>query len=191
MRWIWRAFAAALLLGAPAVWLPIATPVAASLEAAGSARRAPVADENDNNDNEDRSICFSDNPRKRKKCHYNGWDNDLLATGAPQSNGELSVALWRSTETPVEDTSLVIAVTGAGAPIDRLWWWVEGPDDDRRDDDLAHRGERHYECGGAQPCTFGWTVWPRHDGVYTLHVRVRDTSGREVQTDWTFYASDD
>jgi len=186
MRWIWRTFAAALLLGAPALWFPGATTATASFEGAGSVVRGPVADENDN---DDRSICYSSNPRKQKKCRYNGWDRG--PTGAAQANGDLVVTQWRSTDTPVEDAPFVVSVTGMGAPIERVWWWAEGPDDDRPHNDLGHDGERHYDCGGGQPCTWQWTVWPKLDGLYTLHARVRDTSGREVQTDWTFYAFED
>lgn len=205
MNTIGRALVAAMLLGGLALLFAVpvtdAAPQAADV---ASAARGPLAD-NINNDDPD-ELCGSSNPRKRKKCHYNGWDLrrsrdngndnghtmnlaavDPSATGARVTVDGLSVELWKSSDTPVVNTPLIIVVKGEGAAIERVWWWAEGPVyTGPFADDLAFVGTQSYECGGAQPCAWTWPVTAKYLGPYMLHARVRDTSGREVQTDWKF-----
>jgi hypothetical protein len=200
MNWLWRALIAVLLVGGPALWLPAASTDAASQpDAAAIAVQGPAAD-NSRDDPDD--LCGSSNPRKQKKCHYNGWDlnqngndndagdqvaTDPTATGAAVTQDGLSISLFRSTESPVINVPMVIAITGDGASIERVWWWAEGPVyTGPFVDDLAFVGQQSHECAGAQPCAWSWPVQTRYLGAYMLHARIRDTTGREVQTDWRF-----
>jgi hypothetical protein len=99
------------------------------------------------------------------------------------------VSLWRSTETPVHDAPLMLAVRGEGAPIARVSWFATGPTAEKIfADDLAHLGELWYDCAGAQPCAWSWTVVPRHTGYYSVHARVHDTAGRVTEVAWQFTA---
>jgi hypothetical protein len=113
-------------------------------------------------------------------------------TGAHQQNGALAVDLGRTADRPVVNNSFQITVTGSGAPIESVSWWADGggsnagPDND----DLAHVGTLSFACNGTNPCAASWTVTPRNVGFYTLHAKVRDTSGNEVQTDWQLLASE-
>ena len=199
MSWVWRALIAVVLIGGPVLWLPAATTdAAAQPEAATTDLLGPAAGKKDDPDD----LCGSGNPRKQKKCHYNGWDlnengndndaayqvlSDISATGARVSQDGLSVDLWRSTESPVITVPLVIAITADGAAIERVWWWAEGPVfTGPFVDDLAFVGQQVHECVGAQPCAWSWPVVTRYLGNYLLHARIRDASGREVQTDWKF-----
>jgi len=199
MNWVLRALIAVVLIGGPVLWLPAATIDAAAPPAVGTTDLlGPAAAKKDDPDD----LCGSGNPRKQKKCHYNGWDlnengndndaayqvlSDISATGARVSQDGLSVDLWRSTESPVITVPLVIAITADGAAIERIWWWAEGPVfTGPFVDDLAFVGQQVHECVGAQPCAWSWPVVTRYLGNYLLHARIRDTSGREVQTDWKF-----
>jgi hypothetical protein len=47
-----------------------------------------------------------------------------------------------------------------------------------------------HDCGGARPCAWSWPVVVRYLGPYMLHARIRDTAGREVQTDWRFQSTE-
>jgi hypothetical protein len=201
VTWIWRAVLAALVVGVPAFWSSTATTdAAAQFVAPSSDVRGPVAD--NVNDNDPDELCGSSNPRKQKKCHYNGWDlntngndNDVgivLASDSSMSAGGvtvdgLTVELFRTAEPPVINAPLVVSVKGQGAAIQAVWWWAEGPvPSGPFTDDLAAVGTMNYDCAGAQPCAWSWPVVARYVGPYTVHARVRDTSGREVQMDWKF-----
>jgi len=194
MQWIWRVGFAALLIAGLALWLPTelanATGVSARPE---SVTRGPAADDDDH------SICYNGNPRKQKKCHYNGWDldgvappvpTDASATGASISDGGLTIDLWRSTNQPSTNMPFLLALAGNGMPVERIWWWADGPDASAPpNDDLARIGVVSYDCGGATSCAQTWTLVPRNVGRYTVHARVHDTSGREVETVWAFWVS--
>lgn len=200
MNWLWRALVAVVLVGGPALWLPAASTNAASQpDAAAISVQGPAAAKKDDPDD----LCHNtNNPRKQKKCHYNGWDlnqngndndagvsvaTDPSATGATVTQDGLSVALYRSAESPVINVPVVVAITGSGAAIERVWWWAEGPVfTGPFVDDLAFVGQMNHDCAGVQPCAFSWQVQTRYLGSYMLHARVRDTVGREVQTDWKF-----
>ena len=60
--------------------------------------------------------------------------------------------------------------------------------DDPAGGDMAHLGELAYDCAGAVPCAYSWTVTPRYDGYYAVYARVRDTSGNEAEVVWKFTA---
>lgn len=198
MHGILRIMIALLVVGVPVIWLPT---VAAGAMVQGdrvvSTALGPVAD---NDDPED--LCGSSNPRKQKKCRYNGWDNgDWNENGNDNDNnnnnnaaqatgpGGVSVELWRSTETPSPNSPIMLAVKGDGAPIERVSWWSTGPTaDNPTGDDMAHFGEQGYDCVGARPCAWSWTVVPRHNGYYAVYAKVRDTAGNEVVTSWLFTA---
>ena len=208
MRRIWRALVAVLLVTGPMFWLPTATTDAASVSDGGASGAEAVYGKKD--DPED--LCGSSNPRKQKKCRYNGWDNDNWwendnnhndndhhhdgwngvgtdpsMAGISVINEGLVVELWKSSDTPALNTPLIVAVKGDGAQIARVWWWAEGPVyEHRHQDDMAHIGEQAYDCAGAQPCAWSWSVFPRDAGTYVLHARIRDVNGRELQTDWRF-----
>jgi len=84
-----------------------------------------------------------------------------------------------------------ITVTGSGAPIESLSWWAEGGNSaGPANDDLAHIGTQTHACNGATNCSQSWNIVARNVGYYTLHAKVRDTSGTEVQTDWQFLVSE-
>lgn len=202
-RRVVRALVAALLLVGPAIWLPVATDASTI---AGDVEDAQAAFFGKKDDPED--LCGSSNPRKQKKCHFNGWDNgnwnknsndnrsadswngvgtDPTLAGGSVTRDGLTVELWKSADNPSLNAPLMVAVKGDGAQIARVWWWAEGPVYEHRHlDDMAHLGEQSYECGGQQPCAWSWNVFPRDVGTYVLHAKVRDVSGREVQTDWRF-----
>jgi len=201
MNWLWRALVAVVLVGGPIFWLPAPSTNAASQP--GAAETAVLGPANANKDDPDDLCHNTNNPRKLKKCHFNGWDlntndngndnasdilADLSATGAKVTQDGLSVDLWRSTESPVIAVPIVLAITASGAPIERVWWWAEGPVyTGPFVDDLAFIGQQTHDCAGAQPsCAWSWQVQTRYLGAYLLHARVRDTAGREVQTDWRF-----
>lgn len=207
MRRIWRAFVAVLLVTGPLFWLPTTTTDAASGEGGGPQDSQAVYGKKD--DPED--LCGSSNPRKQKKCRYNGWDNDNwwendnnhndnshqdgwngvgtdpAMAGISVINEGLVVELWKSSDAPALNAPLIVAVKGDGAQIARVWWWAEGPVYEHlHQDDMAHIGEQAYDCVGAQPCAWSWSVFPRDAGTYVLHARIRDVNGRELQTDWRF-----
>jgi hypothetical protein len=206
MRRNWRALVAALLVVGPMLWLPVSATDAASMSVGATEDvQATLAKKGDNDEKEE--LCGSSNPRKQKKCRYNGWDNDNWngngndnddngwngagtdpsLTGAPVTQNGLTVELWKSADSPELNAPLMVAVKGDGAQIERVWWWAEGPVFEHRHlDDMAHIGEQSYNCAGAQPCAWSWNVVPRDAGTYVLHARIRDTSGRELQTDWRF-----
>ena len=200
MNWLWRALVAVVLVGGPALWLPAtATNAAFQPGAPETTVLGPAAGSKDDPDD----TCGNKfNPRKQKKCHFNGWDlnqngngndngdevmADLLATGSRVTVDGLSVDLWRSTDRPVMNAPMSLAVTADGAAIERIWCWAEGPVyTGPFGDDLAFVGQMSHDCAGSQPCAWSWPVVTRYTGPYMLHARVRDTAGREVQTDWKF-----
>ena len=200
MNWFWRLVVALILVGAPALWFSThVTDAAPELAGPITGVRAPLSD--NVNDNDPDELCGSSNPRKQKKCHFNGWDNlngndngngtilasDSTAPGDVVTVDGLSVELSRTAEPPVLNTPFVVSVKGSGAPIERVSWWVEGPvHQGPYVDDLAFTGMANYECNGSQSCAWSWPVVARYLGPYMLHARVRDTAGREVQTDWKF-----
>jgi hypothetical protein len=201
MRGIWRVVIALLLVGAPALWLPTF-----AVDAAGNAPSSGTTAQINNDDPEE--LCTSGNPRKQKKCRYNGWDNgnwpDDNENGNDNDDGVvlttntvattpsgLTVELWRSSETPDPNAPLVLVVHGDGASIARVSWWSTGPTaDNPTGDDMAHFGEQGYDCGGVQPCEATWTVTPRHNGYYSVYARVRDVTGQEVEAVWRFTAGE-
>jgi hypothetical protein len=202
MSWAWRALVALLLIGGPAIWLPThELDAAPQFEGAELVARGPAWGKKDDPDD----LCGSSNPRKQKKCHFNGWDNwndnahdndnevvatDPATSGATITQDGLTVELWRSTENPVVNAPMALAVKGDGAAIERVWWWAEGPVyTGPYGDDLAFVGTMSYDCGGSQPCAWSWPAVTRYSGWYMLHARIRDTAGREVQTDWKFLSS--
>ena len=219
MNWIWRALVAGLLLGGTIIWVPTmataaSTPSTTGVRApAGDNRDNEEKDQNDNhveNDNHgqrndnwvenDNHGQRNDNWSENDNHVDNGNDNDGQVTnipvdpnnsGAQVRNEDLTVDLWRSTDYPVVNQPFQLAVTGNGAPIERVWLWAEGPGGDAgpAGDDFAFTGERSHSCGGAQPCAQNWQVVARNVGYYNIHARVRDTSGREVQTDWYILVS--
>lgn len=201
MSVIARMLLAVLLLGGPALWFTATeTDAAPHFSPVPTDVRGPLAD-NINNDDPD-ELCRSGNPRKRKKCHYNGWDlllnnsndnapvvlaSNTTAPGETVTVDGLTVELTRTADPPTINAPFVVSVKGSGAPIERVFWWVEGPvPSGPFADDLAFTGTATYDCAGAQPCAWSWPVVARYLGPYMLHAKVRDTSGREVQTDWKF-----
>lgn len=201
MSTIWRMALAALLVGGPAFWFSATETDAAPnfVAPVPTDVHGPLAD-NINNDDPD-EVCGSSNPRKRKKCHYNGWDlntngndnaavvlaSDTTAPGVTVTVDGLTIELTRTADPPVLNAPFVVSVKGSGASIEKVSWWVEGPvPSGPLVDDLAFTGMQIYDCGGQQPCAWSWPVVARYLGPYMLHARVRDTNGREVQTDWKF-----
>ncbi len=206
-RRIGRALVAVVLIVGPMLWLPAASTDAASVSAVSAEGvQASLAKEDDPED-----LCGSSNPRKQKKCRYNGWDNDNWwendnnhndngsssgwngvgtdpsLAGVPVTHEGLTVELWKSADNPVLNAPLIVAVKGDGAQIARVWWLAEGPVyEHRHQDDMAHLGEQAFDCAGMQPCAWSWSVFPRDAGTYVLHARIRDVNGREIQTDWRF-----
>jgi hypothetical protein len=201
MGWVWRALIAALLLGSTVAVVPgIETYASSGLQADGSDVLSPASNDD----------CPNSNPRKQKKCHYNNQDNiddnvsgamDVSTTqsgngvvwssdsiGSSVSNGELTVDLGRSADKPVFNVPFQITVTGNGAPISYIEYWVDSPNP--AGDDIGALGRQHQDCGGAQPCTLAQTVVARNNGWYQLHAMVVDTSGRVAGTNWQFLASE-
>jgi hypothetical protein len=157
-----------------------------------------VAEDNDNNQGEDND---NDIPADNGNANDNGEDNDNDGnptapgvptdpggTGAPVSNANLTVELWKSNERPVVNQPFQIGVTGNGNQMGQVWWWAESPNPNG--DDMGALGVQMHECGGAQPCAQNWTVVARSVGWYRIYARVRDISGNEVQTEWYFLVSE-
>ena len=206
MNVIWRAALVAALLGWTAYSFSASTTDAApQFAAVPTDVRGPASDNINNKDPDE--LCRSSNPRKRKKCHYNGWEastNDNVAPAVVMSNTTttvtaaaapgntvtvdgLTVELNRTAEPPTMNAPFVVSVKGDGAAIAQVSWWVEGPvQSGPFVDDLALTGTATYDCAGQQPCAWSWPVVARYLGPYLLHAKVRDTNGREVQTDWRF-----
>lgn len=200
MHWVWRAIVMVMLVGAPLTWLPASeTDAAFQPDKSGVTVHGPAEVKKDDPDD----LCGSGNPRKQKKCHRNGWDlnrnnndndndDDTAAidpqmAGTPVTVDGLTVEVLRSSESPVINAPMALIVKGDGAAIERVWWWAEGPVyTGPFVDDLAFVGTMTFECSGSQPCAGTWQVVSRYLGSYMLHARIRDTAGREVQTDWKF-----
>jgi hypothetical protein len=204
MRVVWRAVVALLVIVAPALWF--STIEVEGVNAADDLARSAGLAQINNDDPEE--LCKSPNPRKQKKCRYNGWGNgnwrDLdnenendapvamvpVTTVASTPSG-LTVELSGSHDWPDPNTPLTISVKGDGAPIARVSWWSTGPTaDNPTGDDMAHFGEQGFDCSGMRPCVSTWTVTPRHNGYYSVYARVRDISGQEIQTVWRFTAGE-
>lgn len=212
MNWIWRALVAGLLLGGTVIWAPMMATAAPTPNS--ETVRGPATQDNSDNDDKDNvdddnteneNVNTNDNLDDNENLNDNASDNDndsnessvnpgnttTVPTDASQAgmqvqNGELTIDLWRSNDHPVANTPFSMSVKGSGAPIDRVWLWAEAPGGDAgpAGDDFALAGEHAFSCGGANPCEQGWQFVARNVGYYTIHARVRDTSGREVQTDW-------
>jgi hypothetical protein len=159
------------------------------------------SEDNKESDNENINDNVDDNENLNDNASDNENDNDTNepsvnpggsnVTGDPSNagmqvqNGDLTVDLWRSNDHPVANTPFQMGVTGSGAPIERVWIWAESPGGENpQGDDFALAGEHSFTCNGANPCTQNWNFIARNVGYYNIHARVRDTSGREVQTDW-------
>ena len=189
MRGIWRAVLALLLVVGPALWMPTTGVAAGSFGLGEAAVHGPASAINNDDPDE---LCRSGNPRKQKKCKYNGWDNDNRASGNDfrtlgSSASGLIVELWRSNDWPETNKPLTLAVKGDAAPIAQVSWRATGPtSDDPAGGDMAHVGELAYDCAGAVPCAYSWTVTPRYDGYYAVYARVRDTAGNEAEIVWKF-----
>jgi hypothetical protein len=200
MSLIVRLVLAMILVGGPAIWFSMTVTEAAAQPSTVTEVRGPLTDINDNDPDE---VCRSGNPRKQKKCHYNGWesrvnnndngstvlasDSSVPLQAAVASVDGLTLELSRTAEPPAMNSPFVVSLKGDGASIERVWWWTEGPvQSGPFVDDLAMLGEQSYSCSGAQPCSWSWPVVARYLGPYTLHAKVRDTAGREVQADWKF-----
>jgi len=187
MAMVWRSIVALVLVAGTAI--PMLTGSTDASTAVDSTSVARVAAENDNDD-----ICHSGNPRKLKKCHYNGWDVndnsvtiDASATNATASNDTLTVDLWRSLASPIVNEPFMIAIAGSGAPIARIWWWAEGPGSTSPSgDDLTQLGQLALDCGGSPSCSQSWAVVPRSSGLYTVHAYAQDTAGRQSELTTSF-----
>jgi len=83
-----------------------------------------------------------------------------------------------------------MSITGAGAPIDHIEWWAEGPGGNPgpNNDDLA-LSHVIWPCNGAQPCTGLWTVTVRNAGFYNIHAVAYDVNGGATRTDWNPHVS--
>ena len=206
MSGIWRIVIALLLIGAPALWAPaLGADAANDLTFSETALHGPAED---SKREEAKEMCKSDNPRKLKKCHYNGWDNGnwrnlpdddndneaetttpvaLMSTASGVSG--LTVELWRSSDTPASNAPLNLIVKGDGGSVSQISWRSTGPTfDDPVGGDMAHLGELVYDCAGAAPCSSSWTVTPRYGGYYAVYAKVRDTAGNEAEVVWQFTA---
>jgi len=147
---------------------------------------------NNTNDNSSNATGGGNNPSNPSNpTAPTGNTGDPSKAGAQVKNGSLTVDLARTADHPVVNQQFQITVRGSGAPIESLSWWAEGGNSaGPNNDDLAHIGTQTFACNGAQDCSQSWNIVPRNVGYYTLHAKVRDTSGTEVQTDWQFLASE-
>lgn len=214
MGWYWRALVAAVIIGGTALWAPVAaTNAAGPFGATGSTAQAPFFRDNRDNDDDDNvdNADNSDNSQGEDNDNDvpanngndnaadNANDNDGLPTnpgvptdpsgiGASVTSADTTVELWKSNERPVVNQPFLISVTGSGNQMGQVWWWAESPNP--TGDDMGAQGVQMYECGGVQPCGQTWTVVARNVGYYRIYARVRDISGREVQTEWYFLVSE-
>jgi hypothetical protein len=173
MNGLWRALVAGLILAGTAFWLQsTALPVAGAPSMDGISVYAPAA----SNDNDP---CLSDNPRKQKKCNFNG--GVPAVSGDPSQNGDLRVAVWTSREKPFLNAPTTVTSTGSGTPLDSVWIWVDGP--------AGTLGPVVVPCNGATTCVAELSFVPVVGG-YGIHGRARDTSGREAQQDVGLFASE-
>jgi len=144
-----------------------------------------------NNNNDNGSTGVSNDPVPPQP-NNGAQPNPSDTTGAHQQNGNLGVDLSRTADKPVVNNAFQITITGSGAPIESVSWWADGGGANAgpNNDDLAHVGTLSSPCNGANPCSASWMVTPRNVGFYTIHAKVRDTSGNEVQTNWQFLSSE-
>lgn len=197
MRLFWRVLFAALLLGGISLWFQHAvTAAAARIESDQTVVRAPatrddndnaLGEDNDNNDNnDDNDNHDNDNHDNDNDSNVQVVDNDndiptdASQTGLQVQSGDLTIDLWLGMDHAVVNKTMGLAVTGSGAEIDRVYWWAVGPGSG--DGNPSSMGVQTHECGGANPCTGSWEITPRSVGLYYVYARVRDTSGREVET---------
>jgi hypothetical protein len=211
MQVFWRVLFAVILIGGTTFWMQhAATTAAARPDADPAAVRAPAGDNGDNGDNgeadngdndnvdihdnsngEDNDNNDNDDTNENFNSNGNGNDNgtsgssggvptDPTQSGISQSNGDLKIDLWLSLDHAVYNQQLGVVVTGSGAPIDQVWWSASGPGSGG--DNPSSMGEQRFSCNGAQPCDHYWITVPRGVGEYIFTARVRDTSGREVET---------
>jgi hypothetical protein len=205
MSGIWRVVVVLLLIGVPALLAP-----ALGVDAANDLA-AHETTARDSEREKAKETCKSSNPRKQKKCHYNGWDNGnwrdlpdgedndnedevLASTANPTMStastaGGLTVELWRSSEAPAPHAPLNLTVTGSGGSVTMVSWRSTGPTaDDPVGGDMAHLGELTFDCAGVVPCSNTWTVTPRYPGYYAVYAKVRDVTGTEAEVVWKFTA---
>ena len=129
------------------------------------------------NDNDD-DPCNSDNPRKQKKCHFNQTDglddNDNSDDLPPSLTADVSDA------DPEEDETIALTLHAWGTEITEVWWWV--PDEF---DDNGNENEEFANVTNVQSCDSQDDCWrlseltPRHEGVFRIHAKARDSQGRE------------
>lgn len=128
------------------------------------------------NDNDD--PCDSGNPRKQKKCHYNqpnGLDDNDNADSLPPS---LTVTV--SNADPEEDDTITLILHAWGTEITEVWWWVPDERDDNGNDNEEFVNVAHVQsCDGQDDCWRMAELTPRHKGVFKIHVKARDSQGRE------------
>jgi len=169
------------------------------------------SDNNNNNDNTSGNSNNNDNSSGNSNNNDNnstGVSNDPVpppppanggpqpnpgdVTGAHQQNGNLFVDLGRTAEKPVVNTAFQITVSGGGAPLESVSRYADGGGANAgpNNDDIAHVGTLTAACNGTNPCSASWPVVTRNVGFYTIHAKVRDTSGNEVQTNWQFLSSE-
>lgn len=204
MSGIWRVVIAVLLIGVPALLTPVLGVDAANDLAAHE------TSVRDSEREKAKEMCKSSNPRKQKKCHYNGWDNGnwrslsdgdndnedevVASTATPSMStastaGGLTVELVRSSEAPATNAPLNLTVKGSGGSVAVVSWRSTGPTaDDPIGGDMAHLGELTFDCAGASPCSNSWTVTPRYPGYYAVYAKVRDATGAEAEVVWKFTA---
>src|SRR4051794_17980741 len=89
MNGIWRVVITLLLIGVPALWAPTPGADATNDRALDETSVYGLA-ESQRDDAKD--MCKNANPRKQKKCHYNGWDNGNWRSLPNNENDDETVA---------------------------------------------------------------------------------------------------
>ena len=167
----------ALVAATPHLGRSIAT-ASASTGPLASGQEAVNAPLNDNESQEE--LCNSGNPRKQKKCHYNQpnglYDNDNGDDHPPFLTAEVSDA------DPEEDDTITLTLHAWGNEITEVWWWVPDEFDnaDNGNDNEAFVDIAHVQsCDRADDCWRTSELTPRHEGVFRIHAKARDSRGRE------------
>ena len=168
-------FAFALVAATPHLGRSIAT-ATASTGPLASGQETVNAPLNDNESQEE--LCNSGNPRKQKKCNFNradGLDDNDNADDPPPF---LTAAV--SNADPEEDETIALTLHAWGTEITEVWWWVPDESDDNGNDNEEFVNVAHVQsCDSQDDCWRLSELTPRHEGVFRIHAKARDSRGRE------------
>jgi hypothetical protein len=160
-------------------WVTTASASTTPLTSRPEALNGPAAQDNDNLAEE----CSSSNPRKQKKCNYDGGtpyqnDNGDNGGGTPAPVGGISV----SNANPGDGETVSFTVNVSGNDLNQVWWWVTGysADDNDNDSSLTDGSTHFADCNGQSTCSQTATIPTGAPGTLTIHAVANDHEGRQT-----------